>query len=136
MLPMSCARFLTMWVVMAVAMTSNGIFREIALKRIASARLADVLSALIGVALIALITRIGFRPAGSAASTRSLAFASAMLIVLTVGFECAIGILVDHKSWSELAGHYALWRGELWPIVLAFVACTPFLWGRWVHARG
>jgi hypothetical protein len=113
---------------MAVAMTANGIFRELGLKRVASSRVADVLSAFIGIVLIAVITRFGFRSAGTAATTRSLVFASAMLVVLTVAFECAIGILVDHKSWSQLAGHYAIWRGELWPIVLAFLAFTPFLW--------
>jgi hypothetical protein len=120
---------------MAVAMTANGMFRELALKRIASSRVADVLSAIIGIVLIASITRVGFRPMGTAATTRSLVFASVMLVVLTVAFECALGIVVDHKSWTEIAEHYAIWRGELWPIVLAFVAFTPFLWGRLIPAR-
>ena len=136
MLPVSWARFLGVWVAMAVAMTANGIFRELALKRIASSRVADVLSALIGIVLIASITRVGFRPMGTAATTRSLFVASVMLVVLTVAFECAIGIFVDHKSWTEFAEHYAIWRGELWPIVLAFVAFTPFLWARLIPARG
>jgi hypothetical protein len=120
---------------MAVAMTANGMFRELALKRIVSARVADVLSALIGIGLIAAITRVGFRPIGTTATTKSLVFASIMLVVLTVAFECALGILVDNKSWSEIAEHYAIWHGELWPIVLAFVAFTPFLWGRFLPAR-
>jgi hypothetical protein len=120
---------------MAVAMTANGIFRELALKRLASSRVADVLSALIGIVLIASITRVGFRPMEAAATTRSLVFASVILVVLTVAFECALGIVVDHKSWTEIAEHYAIWRGELWPIVLAFVAFTPFLWSRLIPAR-
>ena len=95
--------------------------------------MADTLSALIGIALIAAITRIGFRAAALNAQTRSLVVSSVILVLLTVAFECAIGILVDHKTWTELAAHYAIWRGELWPIVLAFVACTPFLWGRWLR---
>jgi hypothetical protein len=119
---------------MAVAMTANGMFRELALKRIVSSRVADVLSALIGIGLIAAITRVGFRPMGIA-TTRSLVFASITLVVLTVAFECALGVLVDHKSWTEIAEHYAIWRGELWPIVLAFLAFTPFLWGRLMPAR-
>jgi hypothetical protein len=120
---------------MAVAMTANGIIRELALKRVASSRVADALSALIGIGLIASITRIGFRPMRIAATTRSLVLASIVLVVLTVAFECAIGILVDHKSWTDLAEHYAIWRGELWPIVLAFVAFTPLLWGRLMPTR-
>jgi hypothetical protein len=134
-LPITWARFLAVWAAMAVAMTANGMFRELALKRIVSARVADVLSALIGIGLIAAITRVGFRPIGTTATTKSLVFASIMLVVLTVAFECALGILVDNKSWTEIAEHYAIWRGELWPIVLAFVAFTPFLWGRFLPAR-
>ena len=134
MLPVSWARFLGVWAAMAVAMTANGMFRELALKRIVSSRVADVLSALIGIGLIAVITRVGFRPMGIP-TTRSLVFASITLVVLTVAFECALGVLVDHKSWTEIAKHYAIWRGELWPIVLAFVAFTPFLWGRLMPAR-
>jgi len=125
-----------MWLAMAFAMTANGIFREAALKGVASSRVADTLSAVIGIVLLAVITRIGFRPAPPATSLSALAFASLMLVVLTVAFECAIGLLVDHKSWTELARHYAIWRGELWPIVLAFLAVTPFLWVRWVPSRG
>ena len=69
------------------------------------------------------------------ATTRSLVFASITFVVLTVAFECALGVLVDHKSWTEIADHYAIWCGELWPIVLAFVAFTPFLWGRLMPAH-
>ena len=30
-----------------------------------------------------------------------------------------------------LLEHYALWRGELWPVVLAILTLAPFSWGRW-----
>ena len=63
-----------------------------------------------------------------APTTRSLAFASVLLVVLTVAFETVLGIVVDRKSMSQLIEHYAIWHGELWPIVLAFLAYTPFLW--------
>ena len=51
--------------------------------------------------------------------------------MLTVLFELLFGHYVDHKSWAELAANYALWNGRLWPIVLAVLAFTPFVWGRW-----
>jgi hypothetical protein len=57
-----------------------------------------------------------------------------MLVVLTVAFEFLIGRYVDHKSWADLVGNYAIWRGRLWPIVLLVLALTPFLWGRWLPA--
>lgn len=121
-----------MWVALAIAMSANGIFRELVLKRFTSPTWAALLSAILGIAIIAIITRIGFRPVPSTASTQSLAFATLMLVLFTVVFETLLGVLVDHKSAAELVAHYALWHGELWPIVLAFLACTPFLWVRWL----
>jgi len=127
-LPISLARFALVWLAMAIAMSANGVFRELVLKRQTSASVANVLSAALGVALIGLITRIGFRPLGPGDSPASLVRLAVALVVLTVAFETVLGRVVDHKSWSELAAHYALLRGELWPIVLAFLAVTPFLW--------
>ncbi len=49
MLPVSTARFLATWLAMAVAMTANGIFRELVLKRLAGSTLAPVISAVIGI---------------------------------------------------------------------------------------
>ena len=128
-MPISWARFLAMWVAMAVAMSANGIFRELVLKGITSFKLADVVSAVMGILLIGLITRLGFGRMHSP-TTRSLAFASVMLVLLTVVFETVLGIVVDRKSMSQIIEHYAIWHGELWPIVLAFLAYTPFLWAR------
>jgi len=133
-LPISWARFLTIWVVMAIAMSANGIFRELVLKTITSPRAADVVSAAIGIVLLALISRVGFTRM-SAPAKRSLAFASVMLVLLTVAFETVLGVAVDHKSLTQLIEHYALWRGELWPIVLAFLAFTPFLWANYGFRR-
>lgn len=116
---------------MAIAMTTNGIFRELVLKRVVRSTIADVISAMTGVVLIALITRVGFRPLTRSDSTTSLLLVSVVLVLLTVVFETAIGRGVDHKSWNEIAAHYALWRGELWLLVLGFLAITPFLWARW-----
>lgn len=129
--PISLSRFLAVWFAMAVAMSVNGITRELLLKTMMSSRAADILSALLGVGLIALITRQGFRdafPAGT--SNKQLLAVSLSLILLTVAFETAMGLWVDHKSWTEVAAHYAIWHGELWPLVLLWLGLTPFVWSR------
>lgn len=126
---MPLGRFLGMWCLMAVAMSLNGIGRELLLKRIMAGPAAGVVSAAIGIVLIGAITWWGFRPLAFGSPTFSqLWMLSVALIVLTVVFETVLGRLVDHKSWSQIAEHYALWRGELWPIVLAWLAATPFVW--------
>jgi hypothetical protein len=128
---MPLGRFLGMWLLMAVAMTLNGIGRELLLKRFMSVAAAGGVSAILGIILIGIITRWGFRPlAGRDPSAAELWTLSIALVVLTVGFETIMGRLVDHKSWSEIGRHYAIWRGELWPIVLGWLAATPFVWGR------
>lgn len=134
-MPISWRRFFAVWIAMAIAMSANGVFRELVLRKSAGDMLADILSAVIGIFLIAVITRVGFRIIPSGVSTRSLLTLSAVLVALTVGFEFAVGRLVDRKSWQELVAHYELWKGELWPLLLGFLAVTPFVWSRGVRRR-
>lgn len=130
MAAVSWPRILTTWVLLAIAMSLNGIFRETVLKRAMASAAADVVSAVLGAAIILLVTRPMFRSLRGSPD-RVFAMTSVVLVVLTVVFEFAVGRYVDHKSWTELIGNYAIWRGRLWPILLALVALTPFIWGRW-----
>jgi hypothetical protein len=118
------------WLLLAFLMSANGIFRETVLKSQLGPRPADVLSAALGITMILFVTAIGFRPLSGAPLDR-LVVVSVLLVGLTVGFEFLVGRTVDHKSWAELLGNYAIWRGRLWPTVLVVIALTPFLWGRW-----
>ena len=123
-------RVLFTWCVLAVAMSANGVFREIVLRPHLRPPVPAVLSAVIGILLLLAVTRALFPPLRPL-EPAGLLQVSAALLLLTVCFESAIGIVVDRKSWSALLEHYALWRGELWPIVLASLVLTPFIWGRW-----
>ena len=130
---MPVLRVLGVWLILAVLMSANGVFRETVLRTSLGAQPADVLSAAIGITLILVVTAFGFRPLAGLPLARLLAV-SLLLVGLTVAFELVMGRLVDHKSWAELAGNNAFWRGRLWPLVLAVVAVSPILWGRWVPA--
>jgi Na+/citrate or Na+/malate symporter len=131
--PLSTARFVSVFLAMAVAMSLNGIGRELLLKRFLSEHVAGVVSAVLGVILIGVITQVGFRPLSfTATTTLQLAAVSVALVVCTIAFESVLGRYIDHKSWSALLAHYAVWRGDLWLIVLAWLALTPFVWS----ARG
>jgi O-antigen/teichoic acid export membrane protein len=130
--PIPIGRFAAVWLIMAVAMSANGVVRELVFKREMNPGNADVLSAIVGVALIALITAIGFRSIEDQSASALLAL-SVALVVATVVFETALGRFVDHKSWSDVLGHYNMLRGELWPLVLAWLALTPFVWARWAR---
>jgi hypothetical protein len=127
---MSIPRVLGTWLALAVAMSANGVFREIVLRPALDSRMPDILSASLGIAIIVLITRWLLRADAPLPLSR-VAFVSALLVVLAVAFELLMGRYVDRKSWSELAANYAFWRGRLWPLVLSTVALMPFVWGRW-----
>jgi hypothetical protein len=125
---MSLTRILVTWLAMAVAMSANGIFRELVLERHLSEGAAGWVSLLLGLAIILAITRIGFRGIPADYPLPSLLLVGAFLVGLTIAFEFAVGMLVDHKSFAELASAYAFWRGETWPAVLAVLWLTPTLW--------
>jgi ABC-type multidrug transport system permease subunit len=131
---MSPARLFGVWLLLAIVMSANGIFREIVLRPRLGSTAADIISAALGIAIILLVTFFLLRPfAGGSLS--QLGVASAMLVALTVAFEFFVGHYVDHKSWSELVANYAIWRGRLWPIVLLVLALTPFLWARSIRVE-
>lgn len=130
---MSPMRLVGAWVLLAILMSANGIFRELVLRPSLGSTAADIISAALGIAIILLATRYLLRPLVGRPMSQ-LAGASAILVALTVAFEVLVGHYVDRKSWSELVGDYAIWRGRLWPIVLLILALTPFLWGRWLPA--
>ena len=129
---MSLARTLGVWLLILPLMVANGIFRETVLAPSLGRSAADVASAAIGIAIILLVTMPFLRRARDR-STAALARVSVIWLVLTVAFEFLFGHYVDRKSWAELAENYAIWRGNLWPLVLASLVLAPFIWGRWAR---
>jgi hypothetical protein len=123
---MSWMRIIGTWLVLALAMTFNGILRETVLRRTMAGRGADVASAVLGVVIILAATWLLFPPLGGVPAGQ-LVEISIVLVALTVGFEFAVGRWVDHKSWQALIENYAIWRGHLWPVVLLVLALTPFI---------
>jgi hypothetical protein len=123
-------RVFVAWLALALVMSLNGIFRELALRSLFGPRVAGVVSAVLGIALVLLTTRTLLPPLDSS-STTALASVCVVIGLSTVAFETVLGVVVDHKSRRQLVEHYALWHGELWPVVLAVLVLTPFIWGRW-----
>jgi len=126
---MTLPRIFGVWLLILPLMVINGIVREMVLVPSLGRRPADVASAAIGIVIVLLITMPFLRRARGR-STGALVRVSAIWLLLTVAFEFLFGHYVDHKSWTELAGNYAIWRGNLWPIVLATLVLSPFIWGR------
>jgi hypothetical protein len=123
---MTYSRLFGTWCLLAVLMPLNGALREFGLKRVLPAAASEILSVMTGIVVILVTTRWLFRIPDDAPRAR-LATYAAILVALTVAYEFAIG-LRGGQTLRELAQHYAIWRGELWPLVLLALAATPFLW--------
>ncbi|NLC55913.1 MAG: hypothetical protein GX774_03640 [Armatimonadetes bacterium] len=89
-------RALAAWLVMAVAMTANGILREVVLVPRLGATAAGVVSAAVGVAI--LLTISGAFLLRVPLTRRDATSIAVVWLVLTVGFEFLIGRSVDRKS--------------------------------------
>jgi hypothetical protein len=126
---MTLERTLGVWLVILPLMIANGIFREAVLVPWFGRGTADLASAALGIVIILAVTRPFLRRA-SDRSYRALARISVLWLGLTVAFEFFFGHYVDGKPWPELLANYAIWRGNLWPLVLASLVAAPFLWGR------
>jgi hypothetical protein len=127
----STRRVIGVWLLLAALMSGNGVLREAVLVGWFGRGAADVLSAATGIGIILAVTRPFLRPLAGLPSAHPGRVALAWL-GLTVAFEFLFGHYVDRKSWGELLADYALWRGRLWPVVLASVGVAPLLWTRWL----
>jgi hypothetical protein len=128
---MSTNRVVLIWLLLAVCMIGNGIIREVALVRVFGRDFSELASVVLGIAIVLAVTSQFFR------STRAMEMGelfrvSILWLVMTVAFEFSFGHYVDHKTWSELAANYAIWRGRLFILVLVALGLAPFLWNRWL----
>lgn len=124
---MSFRRITGVWLLLCGAMVGNGIFREAVLVPTIRRKAADIASAALGIMTILSVTRPFLRRAEPGASPGRVAV---IWLTMTIAFETLFGRYGDHKSWRELAGDYAIWKGKLWPVVLLAVPLAPFLWMR------
>ena len=131
---MSFAKLIKAWLIILPFMIVNGMLRELVLKELVPAKLAEAISVALAIAIVLVLTRYLLRPLAGKAPAQ-LVRASLTLVALTVAFEFLFGHYVDRKSWSDLVADYEIWNGRLWPAVLAVIAFVPFLWGRWSIAE-
>lgn len=102
----------------------NGTFRELCLAPSIGQRLALPLSGISAALLFFLLTYFTLTWLGRLSSREYWSVGFSWLL-MTVLFEFLFGRVVAHKSWSELLQSYNLLSGNLWPLVLLSIACSP-----------
>ena len=122
------------WLLMLAAMVVSGAFREFVLVPHVGERAGQLVSALMGIAIISFVSYLYVRSLARPAARPLLAVA-VIWLGMTVGFEFLFGHYVAGHSWGALLSNYDVGEGRLWPLVLASVAVAPMLWGAHFRRR-
>ena len=120
---------LALWCCILVLAVLNGVLREALLIPVLGNVAAFVASGIIlsvcifGVAMAA-------TPWYGPLAPRRWLWIGALWLLLTLAFEFALGVLVQHKSWPEVFAAYTFEAGNLWPLVLLVTFVSPWLAAR------
>jgi hypothetical protein len=118
--------WLVAWLGASVLGIVNGVLRETTYKDRFGELTANQVSAATLVALLASYFWILERRWPIPTARTALAIGGAW-VALTVLFEFGFGHYVDGKPWDELAENYNLGAGNLWILVLFWIALGPLI---------
>jgi hypothetical protein len=126
MFMMTLPRALLTWLLLFVAAFTNGAVREFFYARYFDEPAANRVSVGTGILLFGVViwavTRVWpFSSPGQAGRIGLL------WVAMTVAFEFGFGHFVRGRPWPALFAEYAIWRGRLWPLVLAWLFVAPVL---------
>ncbi|MDD2700248.1 MAG: hypothetical protein PHH36_03320 [Sideroxydans sp.] len=126
---MSRSRPLLGWLVLLVIAMINGTLRDFTYGRYVSELSAHQISCVTGILLFAVVIRQYVRrwpPASAQVAWRIGLF----WMALTMAFEFLFFHYVAGHPWLELLANYDMTEGRLWPLILLWVACAPWLFFR------
>ena len=120
------AKYLLVWILMAVVATTNGIVRQTTYGKVVSDLAAHQISTITAIlatgAVIWVIHRIW--PIESSAQAWLIGIC---WLVLTVAFEFGFGHFVAGHSWQRLLADYSLFQGRVWSLFLVWVFVMPYV---------
>lgn len=114
------------WIAILILAILNGVVRETLLAPAMGAAAARAWSGLVLSALVLLVAYVAIPYLGdiTAAQARGI---GALWTAMTLVFEFAFGLGVQHKPLSELLAAYTFGNGNLWPLVLVMTLVSPWL---------
>jgi hypothetical protein len=120
------SRAVALWVFLMTAETLHGLWRM----KVLAIWIGDAAARNVGVftgsfvILVITCACIGWIPARSA---RTLLFVGFTWVLLTIGYELALGRFVFGRSWTEIAAEFDVPHGRLFPMGLLFLMFSPLL---------
>ncbi len=127
-------RYVLAWIPMLVIAIANGALRQLAFARVMSEPRAHQLSTLTGAiamgAFIWFVVRFWPPSSGRRAALVGLAW-----VTLTVAFEFFMGLVLQHRSLTQVLHEYDLPAGRVWPLFLLWIGVAPWVFLRIRESR-
>jgi hypothetical protein len=114
---------LAIWSVLLVLAIGNGALREGVLLKVLPRNAAFIGSGLLLIAAVLVVSALTIGWLGKLELTGYL-LVGILWLALTVGFEFSFG-LARGRSLSSLLDAYRFRGGDIWPVVLLFIAFAP-----------
>ena len=130
MTPATALRPLLVWCLFIPLAIANGLLREFLLSPALGAAIAQPMSGILLSLLIFGLTWWCLPFLGKGQPGRYAAIGLGWLL-LTLIFEFGFGRLIAKKPWKDLLAAYDPTTGNLWLLVLAVTAASPWLTARW-----
>lgn len=127
-------RAVLVWVGLAVAITLNGMIRELLYRPYMGPVGAQALSSLIAIAIVLVISR-AFVKSHPQAPHALWGRIGLLWGFLTLAFELLLGRFGTRLTWQEMFSNYNIFAGSLWPFVLLTIFLAPPFWSRRLYRR-
>ena|SRR5664279_2210370 len=114
---------------MLVIAVANGALRQATFAKVMPELRAHQLSTLIGAVLMGLFIWFVVRRWPPASGRQALLIGLVWLL-LTVAFECFMGLALAHRPLSQVVQDYNVFSGRVWVLFLIWLALAPWVFFR------
>lgn len=105
----------------------NGALREVGLKKFISEPWAHHLSVFTAISLFAVYLIFVFEKTKISTTREALIIGSYWLVLTIFAETFIVGRLIGKQSYEEIFSNYNILAGQLWPLVLVWVAVSPLV---------
>ena len=122
-------RYMLAWIPMLVLAVANGALRQLTFGTVLSEPHAHQLSTLIGSIVIGAFIWFVVR-LWPPVSSRQALLVGFIWVVLTVAFESSMGLVLQHRSLTQVLHEYNLLEGRVWVLFLIWLSAAPWVFHR------
>jgi len=127
--PIGVIRYVLLWIPMLVIAVANGALRQATFAKVMPELRAHQLSTLVGAFLMGLFIWFVVRTWPPSSSRQAIVIGLVWLL-LTVAFECFMGLVLAHRPLSQVLYDYNLLAGRVWVLFLIWLALAPWVFFR------